>query len=58
MLSKNGDVEDLSAKIEWMIIHENERKEMGQAAREFAASRQLHVLMTEWKRLYSICITK
>ena len=58
LLSKNGDVEDLSAKIEWMIIHENERKEMGQAAREFAASRQLHVLMTEWKRLYSICITK
>ena len=58
LLSRAGDVEDLSAKIEWMINHEKERKEMGQVAREFAATRQLHVVMTEWKRLYSSCIAK
>ena len=58
LLAENGNVSDMSAKIEWMIIHENERKEMGQVAREFAATRQLHVVMTEWKRLYSSCIAK
>lgn len=58
LLSRACDVEDLSAKIEWMIIHENERKEMGQAAREFAATRQLYVVMSEWKRLYNSFIAK
>jgi glycosyltransferase involved in cell wall biosynthesis len=58
LLSRAGDVEDLSAKIEWMIIHEDERKEMGQAAREFAATRQLYVVMSEWKRLYNSFIAK
>lgn len=53
LLSKNGDIEDLSAKIEWMIIHERERNEMGQAAREFAATRQLHVVMKKWEYIYN-----
>lgn len=54
LLSKDGNVEDLSAKIEWMIIHEKKRKEMGQAAREFAATRQLHVVMKQWEYIYKI----
>ena len=58
LLAENDNVEDLSAKIEWMIIHESERNEMGQTAREFAATRQLHVVMTKWERLYNSCIAK
>ena len=58
LLAENDNVEDLSAKIEWMIIHESERNEMGQAARKFAATRQLHVVMTKWERLYNSCIAK
>ena len=58
LLSKDGDVEDLSVKMEWMIVHNIERKKMGQAAREFASTRQLQVVMKEWIRLYNICIDK
>lgn len=58
LLSRDGDVEDLSVKMEWMIVHENDRKRMGQAARDFAATRQLHVVMTEWIRLYNSCIAE
>lgn len=58
LLSKNGDVEDLSIKMEWMIVHDIERKKMGQAAREFASTRQLQVVMKEWIRLYNSCIDK
>lgn len=58
LLAENGNVSDMSAKIEWMILHETERYKMGRKAREFAATRQLYVVMTEWKRLYSSCIAK
>ena len=53
LLAKDGDVNDLTAKIEWMIIHDVERKEMGRKAREFAATRKLSVIMQEWEKLYS-----
>ena len=52
LLAKDGDVEDLAYKIEWLITHEPERKEMGQRARLFAASRQLSVVMKDWESLY------
>ena len=52
LLAENDNVEDLSAKMEWMIIHESKRNEMGQAAREFAATRQLQMVMEKWGALY------
>lgn len=52
LLAKNGDVQDLSAKIEWLITHENERCEMGRKAREFASTRRQSVVMSKWATLY------
>ncbi len=56
LLAKNGDVEDLSSKIEWMITHENERKIMGYKARDFAATRRLPDVMAMWQEIYGLTI--
>lgn len=53
LLAKDGDVKDLASKIEWLITHERERKEMGQKARISAAARKLSVVMKDWENLYS-----
>ena len=53
LLARSGDVEDLSLKIEWMITHDKERKEMGRKARDFAAKRKLSVVMERWAALYT-----
>lgn len=53
LLAKDGDVEDLASKIEWLIIHEEERREMGRNARSSAASRKMSVVMTDWENLYT-----
>lgn len=53
LLAKDGDVEDLSAKIEWLITHEKERKSMGKEARVFAATRKKDVVMDKWISLYT-----
>lgn len=53
LLAKNGDVQDLSAKIEWLIAHDDDRKVMGQKARAFAALRKLSVIMRHWEILYT-----
>ena len=55
LLAKDGDVKDLSAKMEWMITHDKERKEMGINARVYAATRKLSVVMREWENLYVGC---
>ncbi len=52
LLAKEGDVNDLASKIEWLIIHDSERKEMGRKARVFAASRKKDVVMGQWEKLY------
>jgi glycosyltransferase involved in cell wall biosynthesis len=52
LLAKDGNVEDLSAKIEWLIIHEKERKNMGKKARAFAATRKQEVVMEQWEEIY------
>ena len=52
LLAKDGDVKDLSAKIEWMIIHDAKRVVMGRNARVYAATRKLSVVMKEWENLY------
>ena len=53
LLAKDGDVNDLASKIEWLIVHEAERKEMGRKARVFAASRKQDVVMGQWEKLYT-----
>ena len=45
-------VEDLSAKMEWMITHEKERLEMGKRARQSVARYRKEVVMKEWERAY------
>ena len=56
LLAKDGDVEDLASKIEWLITHEIERKEMGQNARLYAASRKMSVVMKDWENLYTTVV--
>ena len=53
LLAKDGDIDDLSARIEWMILHEAERQKMGNKAREFAATRRLSSIMNKWNELYT-----
>ena len=53
LLARDGDVEDLSAKIEWMITHDIDRLEMGRNARIYAATRQQSVVMKKWEELYT-----
>ena len=53
LLAKDGDVENLASKIEWLITHEEERREMGRNARSSAASRKMSVVMTDWENLYT-----
>ena len=45
-------VEDLSSKIEWMIIHEKERQEMGLKARQAVARYKKENVMKEWVQAY------
>ena len=56
LLAKDGDVEDLASKMEWLITHEQERLEMGQNARLFAASRKMSVVMKDWDDLYTTVV--
>ena len=58
LLANDGDVVDLSAKMEWLITHDLERKAMGHRAREFASTRRLSVVMERWTSLYTGITTK
>ena len=57
-LVKNGDVRDLASKIEWLIVHESERREMGIKARESATKRRLSVVMSEYEMLLHKVVNK
>ncbi len=46
------EVADLAAKMEWMITHDAERRQMGQNARQAAARYRLDRVMPEWERAY------
>lgn len=52
LLALNGNVEDLSSKIEWLINNDLERKAMGIKARHFSAKFKLPVIMSLWENLY------
>ena len=51
LLSGNTS-KDLSEKLEWMITHEAERREMGRQAHQAAARYQQDVVMKEWETIY------
>lgn len=53
LLVKDGDIEDLSSKMEWLIVNKKERLTMGINARLFAATRQISVIMKEWGNLFA-----
>lgn len=46
------DVKDLAEKMEWMIIHEEERRAMGIAARQAAARYRKETIMPQWEQAY------
>ena len=46
------DVQDLADKMEWMIIHQEERKIMGVKAHEAAAAYRKDVIMKKWESAY------
>lgn len=46
------DVEDLASKMEWMITHEKERKEMGIRAHQSVARYRKENVMKKWERAY------
>ena len=46
------DVQDLAAKMEWMITHEEERIAMGIAARQAAARYRKEIIMPQWEQAY------
>lgn len=48
----NMDVEDLAAKMEWMMSHEIERKEMGVKAHQVTARYKKERVMKEWEQAY------
>lgn len=51
LLSKM-DVNDLAEKMEWMITHEKERKQMGEKAHAAAAKYKKGVIMKQWEQAY------
>ena len=54
LIAENGNIKDLAMKIEWMIIHDKERKIMGKEARRVAAKYRKSVIMKEWERVYTL----
>ena len=52
LLAENGNVVDLSQKMEWMITHEVERKEMSVKARKAAEIYKPSNIMHRWEALY------
>lgn len=53
LIAENGNIDDLSKKMEYMITHEKERKEMGKKARLHAARFKEDKIMNEWIKLFT-----
>lgn len=52
LLVKNGDIQGLADAICWMIEHEEERKQMGIAAKETSKKYAPEVIMKQWDELF------
>lgn len=53
LIAQNSDINDLAEKMEWMITHEHERKEMGIKARESAKRYTKEHIMQQWIELFN-----
>lgn len=53
LLAADGDVDDLVAKMEWMMTHDEERIEMGKKAYEAAAEYEPSRIMNKWEIVYT-----
>ena len=58
LLAINGDIKDLSEKMEWLITHNDERQEMGRQARLATEKYKPATILTEWEKAYHPTITK
>ena len=47
---------DLAAKMDWMITHEKERKEIGRKAHQMTAKYRKENIMKEWEQAYVGCL--
>lgn len=52
LLVKDGDIEGLANAICWMIEHEEERKQMGLAAKETSKKYAPEIIMKQWDELF------
>jgi glycosyltransferase involved in cell wall biosynthesis len=52
LLARNGDIDDLAEKMEWLIVHDEERATMGRNAREEARKYKQEVIISQWEKLY------
>lgn len=53
LLVKNGDVDALASKLEWMIEHDSERSAMGRNARVSARRFMQDSIMPQWANLFN-----
>ena len=53
LIAKNGDIDDLADKIEWMITHEYERHLMGERASLSAKKYYIEPIMKQWINLFN-----
>lgn len=58
IIVKNGDINDLASKIEWMIIHDKERLKMGINASKSAKRYNKDTIMKCWIDLFSEILTR
>lgn len=56
LIAKNGDIDDLAEKMEYMITHEKERKRMGQKARINAERFKEDRIMNQWIQLFNTLV--
>lgn len=56
LLARDGDVNDLASKIEWMISHNDERQNMGLNARRYVAKYRKEGVMKDWENAYKALI--
>lgn len=52
LIAENGNMDDLAEKMEYMIVHEKERKEMGKKARINVERFKEHKVMDKWIQLF------
>ncbi len=52
LLAKDGDVRDLAGRMEWLMTHDEERRQMGINAHQYAARYKKEIVMNDWENAY------